>query len=843
MRRALTLSPQGLNPPALPKSFFEIVAPSLRRCLFLISFVAGALAFAPPARAVEIQVEGLQDLLSQPPAPLSNHCTLRKAINNANDNTATYPQCQAGEVGNDTIVFNLPGTITFALAGTNEEGGETGDLDITDSITIIGHPDGTTIDAADLDRIFDINPGNAHPGIVVILRNIHITNGTGPGGGGAIQLRGATLILENCTVSNSYANEGDGGAIIMGDSAILNMTNSTISGNSAEHHAGAMVVESGCTANITNSTITNNSSDTGLTGGIRSFGGAILRSSIVAGNTNASPLNYIPNLDGTFTSLGYNVIGDLGAQPGNPNYISHPTDQVGMTNAQINLGLLAANGGPTPTHALLAGSVAIDKGHSSGSLTDQRGLTRPCDNAGIANATGGDGGDSGAFEVQGVCATGSAPVAQDDAATVSEDSGPNAIDVLANDTDADLDALTITSITQGANGSVAITGGGTALSYTPSLNFFGSDSFTYTISDGNGGTDTAPVNITVTAVQDAPQANDDAANVIEDSGSNTISVLANDGDVDGGALIVSSVTQGANGTVANNGNSVSYTPNPNFFGSDSFTYAIMDEQGNSDTATVNVTIMNVNDAPVANDDSYSMNQDATLTVTAPGILGNDTDADPSDTLSAAVTVFPTHGMLAPNADGSFMYTPNPGFTGMETFKYQASDGGVNSEEATVTITVADTQGPNLTSSVGTTTLWTVNHNLVNVGLSASAADNSGDPVTIQVFVFSDEDDLTPDSPDFSPDARDIAPGTLRLRAERDGSGDGRVYLILIVATDSSNNLSRNCLTVVVPKSQSQSDKSIVTQQAQAALSHCAATGTPPAGYVVVGDGPLVGSKQ
>jgi len=213
----------------------------------MLSLAVFALAFsAQQALAVEIQVEILIDSLAQPPAPLSNVCTLRKAINNANDNAATYPQCQAGDVGNDTIVFNLPGTITFALAGINEDGGETGDLDITDSLTIIGHPDGTTIDAADLDRIFDI-----HPGIVVILRNIHITNGTGLGSAGAIQLRGATLFLENCTISNSYANEGDGGAIVMADSAILNMTNSTISGNAAEHHAGAMVVEGGSTANIT----------------------------------------------------------------------------------------------------------------------------------------------------------------------------------------------------------------------------------------------------------------------------------------------------------------------------------------------------------------------------------------------------------------------------------------------------------------------------------------------------------------------------------------------------------------------------------------------------------------
>jgi Bacterial Ig domain len=225
------------------------------------------------------------------------------------------------------------------------------------------------------------------------------------------------------------------------------------------------------------------------------------------------------------------------------------------------------------------------------------------------------------------------------------------------------------------------------------------------------------------------------------------------------------------------------------------------------------------------------------------VLGNDTDADPGDTLNSTVVTFPANGMLAPNADGSFMYTPNPGFTGVDTFTYKADDGEADSNVATVTITVADTQGPNLTSSVAVTTLWQPNHNLVNVGLTASATDNSGDPVAIQVQVFSDEDDLTPASPDHSPDAKDIAPGTLRLRAERDDPGDGRVYLIIITATDSSNNVSRNYLTVVVPKSQSQADKNAVNQQAQAALSYATANGTAPAGYVPVGDGPVVGPKQ
>src|SRR5215211_1053077 len=93
--------------------------PLFARLVAAVTFAACCAALAPAARAVEIQVEILTDSLAQPPAPLSNVCTLRKAVNNANDNDISYPQCQGGEAGPvvDTIVFNLPGTITFTLAG------------------------------------------------------------------------------------------------------------------------------------------------------------------------------------------------------------------------------------------------------------------------------------------------------------------------------------------------------------------------------------------------------------------------------------------------------------------------------------------------------------------------------------------------------------------------------------------------------------------------------------------------------------------------------------------------------------------------------------------------------
>ena len=723
--------------------------PLLARCAALLSLAACFAAFAPAARAVEIQVEVLFDSLAQPPAELANVCTLRKAVNNANDNLATYPQCQAGEAGPvvDTIVFNAPGTVTFALGGPPEDAGESGDLDVTDDLTIIGHPAGTTIDAADLGRVFHV-----HPGATLTLVNIHITNGNENAGGGGVYASGATLNLNGVTVSSCHTGHADGGGIFA-DNSTLNITNSTISGNT-NVLIGAGIAVQGGTTNITNSTVTANHNQTGLAGGINAGGTVNLRGSILAGNTNASIADTSPNFTGPINSLGYNVIGHLGTPPYDAPYAAQPTDQVGVTDAQLGLGPLASNGGPTPTHAPGAGSVAIDKGHSGGATADQRGLARPCDLAATPNAAGGDGSDAGAFEVQGACA-GPAPAPPDavnDVATVAEDGGPNAVAVLANDTDANGDPLAVFDVTQGAHGAVVITGGGSGVSYTPAPDYFGPDSFTYTVSDGSGGTD---------------------------------------------------------------------------------------------TATVNVDVTPVNDAPVANNDNYSMSQDTTLTVlSAAGVLANDSDVD--DASFGAVYVAgngPAHGSLGLNADGTFSYTPDPGFTGTDTFDYVADDGDAESNLATVTITVNDTQGPSITCSVTKALLWPPNSDLVGVGLAVTATDNGGEEPVVQIDVFSDEDDAE-QAGGMSPDARDVAAGTLRLRAERRGDADGRVYVIRIRATDQSNNTSYGYCTVVVPHGQSKAALSAVNAQAAAAVAAFVAAGNnPPAGFHAVGDGATVGPKQ
>jgi DNA/RNA endonuclease G (NUC1) len=439
-----------------------------------------------------------------------------------------------------------------------------------------------------------------------------------------------------------------------------------------------------------------------------------------------------------------------------------------------------------------------------------------------------------------------APDAVDDSPTVAEDSGANVINVLNNDTDVDNDTLTVSAVTQGSHGTV--TNNGSSVSYTPNGNFFGTDTFTYTISDGNGGTDTATVNVTVTNVEDAPDAVNDAPTVAEDSSANVINVLSNDTDVDNDTLTVSAVTQGSHGSVTNNGTSVSYTPSSNFFGTDTFTYTISDGNGGTDTATVNVTITNVNDAPVATNDNYVTNSNTTLNVTAPGVLSNDSDIDGPSLSSVYVAASgPSHGVLSLNGDGSFSYSPNPNYTGSDSFSYQAFDGSAYSNVATVMITVNDTVPPTLNSTLAITMLTSTNSDLINVGLNASATDNSGTPVQIQVAVFGDENDETPTKQNVlhSPDAKDIGPNnTLRLRAERVEANDGRVYLIVVTATDTSGNVSRSYHTVVVPKSSKQSNIDSVNAQAAAAVSYAQThNGAAPSGYFVIGDGPIIGPKQ
>jgi YVTN family beta-propeller protein len=277
------------------------------------------------------------------------------------------------------------------------------------------------------------------------------------------------------------------------------------------------------------------------------------------------------------------------------------------------------------------------------------------------------------------------PVAVDDTFTVDEDSDFTVIDVLGNDTDADGDDLTVTGVSDTENGSAAIENG--VLTYAPDGNFAGSDSFTYTVSDGNGGTATATVTVTVSPVNDAPVAVDDVAAVAEDSGPTVIDVLGNDTDPDDDDLTVAGVGDTENGSVAIENGSITYTPDADFDGTDSFTYTISDGQGGTATATVHVTVEGVNDGPVAVDDTFTVDEDSGATVI--DLLGNDSDPDGDElTVESLMIGGDFEGTLSVSVEtGVITYTPDPGFSGIESFTYLVGDGNGGTATATVTIDV------------------------------------------------------------------------------------------------------------------------------------------------------------
>ncbi|GEM_PF-2214491 len=193
---------------------------------------------------------------------------------------------------------------------------------------------------------------------------------------------------------------------------------------------------------------------------------------------------------------------------------------------------------------------------------------------------------------------------------------------------------------------------------------------------------------TVTITDDdntPPIAGADSVTVSEDSASNVISVLSNDSDPEGGALTVISVTSPSHGTTNLVGNTIEYTPNADFSGSDSFSYTVSDPLGGTAMATVSVTVTAVNDPPVASADSATVEKNSGPSFVS--VLANDTDID-GDPLVIASVGPASHGIVVIVGGGSGLtYQPASGYTGADSFTYTASDGKGGTASATVSVTV------------------------------------------------------------------------------------------------------------------------------------------------------------
>jgi large repetitive protein len=514
------------------------------------------------------------------------------------------------------------------------------------------------------------------------------------------------------TVNSNYRLTATGSGLTSATSNAFNTTrratNTTVSCSPSQL---GFTQQTKCTATVTDTSAGTKSAPTGSvtwarSGNTGTFSGAPCTLQSVSGDTSKCSVNYTPNGTSTHTD----TITATYQQS-----TKHLSD-AGTTTvraAALQATTLTADpasgtpGGTTTLKATLkSGSTNVVGRTISFELNGNSVGTATTDSSGVATlsnvslngfATGTypinatfNGDTSGTITYNGstgsntltVAPSNRAPTANNDTLTTNEDAA-GTVNVLANDTDLDGDTLTVTSNTNPAHGTVSLSGG--TFTYTPAPDYNGPDSFTYTVSDGKGGTATGTVNITVTAVDDSPVAVNDTKTVAEDDPATTINVLANDTDIDGGTKTVASVTQPTNGTVAitNGGNDLTYKPNGNYCNggspTDNFTYTL---NGGS-TATVAVTVTCVNDAPVANNDSATTNEDTAKDI---AVLANDTDPE-GNTLSVSSFTQPSNGTVTQNADGTLKYTPNADFNGSDSFTYKAKDASLDSNSATVSLTV------------------------------------------------------------------------------------------------------------------------------------------------------------
>jgi VCBS repeat-containing protein len=279
------------------------------------------------------------------------------------------------------------------------------------------------------------------------------------------------------------------------------------------------------------------------------------------------------------------------------------------------------------------------------------------------------------------------PVAVDDIVYTPPWNMPyfSVLNVLGNDTWTG--TATPALVTNGANGTFVLGPGGT-FNYTPNPGFVGTDSFTYQITDNVGASNAA----TVTLVMDyEPVGNPDAYSTPFNTQLTVGApgVIANDVDAEGPVLGATLVGNPSNGQIVSWGNdgSFTYAPNNGFTGTDQFSYIPYDDHDHGPATTVTITVDPPgNTPPIGVADNYTTTIDLAVSVSAPGVLSNDTDAD-SDPLTAAAQALPSHGTVTLNADGSFYYQPDQFYSGTDTFSYFPSDGTDLGNETWVTITI------------------------------------------------------------------------------------------------------------------------------------------------------------
>jgi len=293
-----------------------------------------------------------------------------------------------------------------------------------------------------------------------------------------------------------------------------------------------------------------------------------------------------------------------------------------------------------------------------------------------------------------VNAVNDAPTASAASVVTSEDTAKTGA---LTGSDVDGNTLTFAKVSDPSHGSVTVNVTTGAYTYTPAVNYNGTDSFTFKVNDGSLDAEAATVTLVISAVNDAPTASPTSATTIEDT---TQAGTLTGNDVEGSSLTFAKVSDPSHGSVTVNATTGAYTyiPASNYNGTDSFTFKVNDGTLNSEAATVSLVISAVNDAPTASAASATTSEDTAKTGTLTG-----TDVEGS-TLTFAKVSDPSHGSLTVNAStGAYTYTPAANYDGTDSFTFKVNDGALDSDTATITLTVSAVNDAPLGTATSITT--------------------------------------------------------------------------------------------------------------------------------------------
>ncbi|MEO9653440.1 tandem-95 repeat protein [Marinomonas sp.] len=309
-----------------------------------------------------------------------------------------------------------------------------------------------------------------------------------------------------------------------------------------------------------------------------------------------------------------------------------------------------------------------------------------------------------------------APVANDTTGSGNEDSTIT-LNVLADASDVDGDSLTVSApVVESGQGTVTVSNN--QIVFTPATDFNGEAVISYTVADGNGGTDTGEVTVTVNPQNDAPVANGTTGSGNEDS-TITLNVLADASDVDGDSLTVSApVVESGQGTVTVSNNQIVFTPATDFNGEAVISYTVADGNGGTDTGEVTVTVNPQNDAPVAGDVTAETRPSETVTI---DVIAQARDAD-GDEMTIELPVLETGRGSLSIENNNIVFTPAEDYLGEASISYQLVDENGARDSGSVTVTVSENVAPIATDM----SIHTEEDTSVKVNLLDLVSDHEGD---------------------------------------------------------------------------------------------------------------------